>query len=670
MSNSYPEWLQERAFGGSEVAVSPNNCSGEDSRWPNGPSVPGVGIAVEHLFNACLGQVSSPQLIFLVGGAGNGKSFMANKAVRHANAKPAENLSTFAKRSYRYETPSGQMLRVVNDATIPAESDQPKSLAEEISNALEQGEHLLACVNRGVLISEMHDRSSGKGQPLIIGELLDRLLRETAGDSVKSDDWGLVPLAAENSNTLKFEISFGKGHSVSVDAVFMDSLSLLERIPGDEAADREQVSNVRPILDGRRYTPRRAAFEKPLSELSAAVEADMKDGWPGGDIDPVKANVAQFENEKLSDAWCRCTRGAEIIEGSNFSYRDLWGLSALSLIGPSTNRELSQLSGWVSRKSLEYRSAKTNLERCKALLALAQLRAHVTLFGGLPMGLPLSATAWDGVASSNEATMAMRRSDPLLDMDPALSKQVFEILSYLQEGQPVGERLVAIDERLELAWSPLETQLDRAIADLVEPIPKREEKFDRSELLSWYAQYVVRLVGLSMGRPAFSDVLTEWQKAKRRADDGETHPGGILRSLMEVILPRHDAGQSTDTSSFLPILKPRVVSLGVNQQHVAMSVRPQDFQVDIVANGEKLVVKVRLPGADEPAETALDFHLLREALSRPAGQGFTDSLRHVEPRLERLRARILAMQLHGSRGTGEVVFVPGDGRLLTAWGER
>lgn len=666
MANSYPAWLQDRAFGGSEVAVSSNNGTGDPGPWPDGPSVPGAQRAIERLSRACRVQGSSPQMVFLVGGAGNGKSFMASKAVRDADAKPLDKLSTFAKRCYRYYTSGGATLRVVNDATIPAEGGDPKSLAEEIATSLNEGEHFLACVNRGVLIAEIHGRVEAEGQALVIDQLLRRMLTESVGEPVQSGEWSLNPCAAPNANALIFELSSGPGRSIKVEAIFMDSLSLLEVIPDDEAVGDTPTRNVRPILDSRRYKPRLAAFEKPLSMLSAAVEASMADGWPGGDLDPVRANVMQFEKEKLADSWCRCTRGAEIIEGSNFSYRDLWGLSTLSLIGPSTNRDLSQLSDWISQRSREYRSATDGWAQCKALVSLAQLRAHVTLFGGLPLGLPLGATAWHGVESSNDATMAMRRSDPLLDFDPAISKEVFGILSYLQQGRPVGDRLQAIDERLELAWSPFEAALDKTIAELVDPMVRGKEKFDRSELLVWYTQYVVRLVGLSLGRPAFAGVLTEWQKAKERADNGETQPERILRSLMEVILPRYGTSQALEASSLLPILKPRVVSLGASQQHVAIRVRPQDFRVNVIARGEKLAVRVRLPGADEPAETSLDFHLLREALSRHGGLGFTDSLRHVEPRLERLRARILAMQLHGARGAGDVVFVTGDGRLLTA----
>lgn len=609
---------------------------------------------------------SPPQLIFLVGGAGNGKSFMAKKAVREAGAKPRERLSTFARRSYRYETRGGATLRVVNDATIPAETDEPSTLAEEIAAALEEGEHMLACVNRGVLISEIHARKQAEGKSLVIGELLRRMLAETIGDPISSAGWSLDPRTAANDNSLVFELSTETGKRFTVEAIFMDSLSLLEALPEDQEPGKRPLSNVRPILDRRRYTPRLSAFEEPLSSLSEAVEANMQGSWPGGDLDPVRANVMQLKEQKLVDAWCRCTRGAEVIEGSNFSYRDLWGLSTLSLIGPSNNRDLLHLSDWVARRTREHRSARNELERCRALVSLAQLRAHVTLYGGLPMRLPPGAFAWNGLASSNEATTAMRRSDPLLDLDPSLSKQVFEILSYLQEGRPVGDRLMAIDERVKLTWSPLETELDKTIAALVDPMSRTREKFNRSELLSWYTQYVVRLVSLSMGRPAFAEVLTEWQKCKERADKSEKQPERVLRSLMEVILPRHGKGQSLDGSSLLPILKPRVVSLGINQQHVAMRVRPQDFQVDVIARGEKLVASIRLPGSHEPAETSLDFHLLREALSRHDGLGFTDSLRYVEPRLERLRARILAMQLHGTSGAGDVVFVTGDGRLLTA----
>lgn len=663
MATPYPAWIQDRAFGGREVAVSPNSASSEKGPWPDGPSVPGVDSALGRLTEACLVRGAKPRFVFLVGGAGNGKSFMANRTVRAVGARPYEMLSTFAKRSYLYSTPADASLRVVNDATIPADGDDPATLAEEIASSLDSGQHLLACVNRGVLISELQSRHERDGQPVVVVELLRRLLTESSGEAFESGDWKLLPGASVSSSTLDFELVSGAGVSVTVEAVFMDSLSLLEAIPNDGTVEVEAVSSIRPILDNRRYRPRNAAFEKPLSKLCEVFSANMIDGWPAGDLDPVLANVTQLKEDRLADAWARCVRGAEIIDGSNLSYRDLWGLSTLSLVGPSADGDLSRLSSWVIQKRREHQSATSDLERCRALVSLAQFRCHVTLYGGLPMGLPLGAIAWDGVPPANEATAAMRLADPLLDLDPGISRDVFAVLSYLQEGRPVGQRLLELDERIGSAWSPLETELDVTIAKVVDPMARVHERFNRSELLAWYTQYVVRLVALSMGRPAFAEVLTEWQRLKVRADNGEHQPNPILRSLMEVILPRSGSDDVLEASSLMPILKPRVVSLGTSQRHVAMRVKPQDYPIDVISRGEKLIVRLG-SGSDVPAETSLDFHLLREALSRKEGQGFTDSLRHVEPRLERLRARILAMQLHGSRGVGDIVFVVGDGRLL------
>ena len=79
-SPTYPEWLIERAFGGTCVADTPGSDA-KSSRWPAGESPPAAAEACAALLEHCNRETGDGALMltFLVGGAGNGKSYLAKK---------------------------------------------------------------------------------------------------------------------------------------------------------------------------------------------------------------------------------------------------------------------------------------------------------------------------------------------------------------------------------------------------------------------------------------------------------------------------------------------------------------------------------------------------------------------------------------------------------------
>ena len=80
-----------------------------------------------------------------------------------------------------------------------------------------------------------------------------------------------------------------------------------------------------------------------------------------------------------ANSWCSLLRGAEIVSGSHFTYRELWSLFAHSTFGPVTVDGLGDLSDWISeRKALA--SAGHEEEKVKSLVELGELRTHMLLF--------------------------------------------------------------------------------------------------------------------------------------------------------------------------------------------------------------------------------------------------------------------------------------------------
>jgi hypothetical protein len=148
----------------------------------------------------------------------------------------------------------------------------------------------------------------------------------------------------------------------------------------------------------------------------------------------------------------------------------------------------------------------------------------------------------------------------------------------------------------------------------------------------------------------------------RRGLGGGQLQDTIARSLREVVLPSREL--ATGDKTMLPLLRSRVVQVSPDDRHVAVRLDPRDFRVALRVEGAGLVLSIGRHGVEgEAAETALDFHLLREAMTRRDGIGFTGSIREVEPRIERLRASIVAMEIgRETRGEGvaDVVFAGRD----------
>ena len=84
-------------------------------------------------------------MVFLVGGAGNGKSKLAADAVGNVDGTLQGDASEFAQRTYAYELAAGGCLRVINDATIPPADKHVAPLVRDLSDVINSGDHLLAC---------------------------------------------------------------------------------------------------------------------------------------------------------------------------------------------------------------------------------------------------------------------------------------------------------------------------------------------------------------------------------------------------------------------------------------------------------------------------------------------------------------------------------------------
>ena len=675
---SYPRWIEERAPGGGDVAATPGG--GQDSAassWPIGPSAPVAEEASDLLLSACRSGLATRQTILVVvGGAGNGKSWLAKKVVEASGATRVGPPGRFASRAYDFDLSSDAVLRVINDATIPA-GDGSADLGADIADMLKDGCHGLVCVNRGVIVGEArrHLGETKTDEEAVARALVAWLLSGSeilpAGTAVDFGAWQAEsgpPGCGATSHYAFVRLHGPDSAGADVHVVYMDHASLLEPAP-----ERARVRTPEEPLEPSPLTcvpigaavRRDAAFLRPLREVAERFLLDAPADWPGGELDPVKANATALCDEAVADGWCRAMRAAEIYGGMHLTYRDLWALATVSITG---GVPLKVLETWVADRVAELARAGEDPDaRIAPLAALAAARTHVVLFGALPADPPQNAPPWPGIRAPTEALNVVRAVDPLRDFAPPASfavdeASVVDALATIEEGKRPGQSLAdALAGRgapgLAAAWSPLDLTLEDTVAACVDP--SRQDGFsDRRALLAWYGQYLVRLVALSSGWPAFGDVVDSWQAAMRRGLRGGQLQDAIERSLREVVLPSREI--ATGDKTMLPLLRSRVVQVSPDDRHVAVRLDPRDFRVALRVEGAGLVLSIGRHGVEgAAAETALDFHLLREAMARRDGVGFTGSIREVEPRIERLRASIVAMEIgRETRGEGiaDVVF--------------
>lgn len=659
LSSRYAPWILERGFGGMGAAVSPISTAGPN-KWPDGPSAPCSREACAALVQACNGpnEEDEPRcIVLLVGGAGNGKSKLAADTVEQVDGVLQGGPSKFARRKYSFDLANGSRLQVVNDATIPPEDKHPTPLLRDLADAILSRDHLLVCVNRGVLISEASASlpDGSPGELTIAKALASWLLDGSATVSQENQlELEILPAGqggAENYGHARLLLD---GSPMAVfHVVYMDQASLLERWSEEQnmPEDPWQRLNVRgvdaiPLLsDERASTP--TAFERSLTAASRSF-VSVAGEHP---LDPVFSNARSLSMDLPARGWCSVMRGAEIISGTQFTYRELWALFAHSLVGPCTAGGLETLARdietWID---IAQSDVDGSLE---ALVALGNMRTHMLLFDA---GNPSVATSptkfrhpWP--VTTSEALKSLASADPLRQFGPSSGKEYLELADKLarieDNALPVAE-LADEDDAVGQYWSDLDARIEAKISEAVNPENDSSSLKGRNALLSWYGRYMYRLVAFARGWPAHCSVVNRWQHAWIDAREGRA----ILRELEDAILDIIAPLEDRHSEAYFTLMKSRVVGNSRSASVAEIEVQRNHMRVHAEAFGDRLEIAIdpggSRQGPGKTACTALDFHLLREALSRFQGKGFTDSLELIEPRIERLRAslvsRVLASQ--------------------------
>ncbi|WP_273150780.1 hypothetical protein [Methylophaga thiooxydans] len=672
----YPDWILERAFGGTQVADTPGYKI--DSKWPIGMSAPGARECCELLVNCC-NQKSKDEhctMVFLVGGAGNGKSFLANHVTNHILGKRIGQANFFASRSYDYELKNSQFLKVINDATIPSEGTNTNAgeLIDDIRQVIEKKGNLLACVNRGILINDANG-FSGRNQshenelPLAV---IRWLLHGGKSDYIAECSYSFEDISNEQGYYAFCSVRDGKKILANIHVAFMDQVSLFEPNPALADVDSAQTGlpislqqiTLSPILADREdeSIPIQSLLEEFLSSLTSEVQVDEA---ILSRFDPFKANLKSMDSPSAIANLCSIMRGAEVIAGSHFTYRDVWGITINALLGAVPGHDLQRYQKWVKDRSelLEDKSSDVK-DRLLAVIDLCLRRVASNLFSGLGPVSIMPKNSLQPTYPSVQSMASMRNADPLNGLDETVKNTVLDKLSLLDEELGPGKALA--DEFVGFAqlWTELDNELEETILEWLKSDSGEIKFTERNQVLSWYGQYLYRLFSLSKGYPAHPEIVNRWQKAWIEAKNLSEPRHDITDGLTRLVFLPFD---NSNSATYLPLFAPKVVPVnkGAYEDRTTIQVHNQHYDWQLSRDGDSLILKLSNTKLDiaKWAEIILDFSLLKECMAQIKGHGFTESAEDVEPRLERLRAEILSMEIlkaNKLEQPPQIVFVEGE----------
>jgi hypothetical protein len=591
------------------------------------------------LIDACKDTGSGQVFVFLVGGAGNGKSKLANDVIDGLKAGITGDGSGFAQRAYGFDLASGKSLIVINDATIPPGDAGAGSahLVAEVNQAEAGGANLLACVNRGVLIGELASR---EGEGTIGWGIAKALFGAPAGEL------GCAGIGDDQSrgNYRFLRVEREAGGPLAVHVVFMDNASLLEPWPPGRDAGGTALEPLAPARLRQSIVGERLGKSLAESEFSGLLQCFAKrfveDCGEPDELDPVLANALSLSSGLAAEGWCGVLRGAEVASGNHFTYRELWGAACFSLLGPCSPSTLKGLQGAIAEAAASARNAKA-LPGLGAVEVLANQRTHMLLFRGELANAGMAGARVQRVSST--MLEAVSEADPLRGFGGASGTDYMDALSLLamiEEQQAPVASLARKDEAVAAYWTPFDAWVEKSCAALLYPDGSAPDAGERKRVLDFYGRYMFRLIGLARGWPAHLPVIAAWQRAWNHAQDHERLPDEIERALRGLLLP--SSGEGIRAS--FPAFRSRVDVLPRGARAITVDVDAARFRIKAIPLGSAIELEVH-DYETQPSRVVgglLDFHLVRECLARRDGAGFTDSLLAVEPRAERIRSGLLA----------------------------
>jgi hypothetical protein len=628
--------ILDRATGGSDVASRPSD---DDELLPVVHRAPGVDESINWL----LEDGDRAKMLFLVGGPGAGKSHAASFAVRGLEPQSLES-SELAERVYLYST-GKRNLRLINDATISSDEFPVNPLANEIERALSNGELLIVCVNRGVLVEEL---AALGVNGVRAEEPVRAILRWIASandyaESLLSDDEqeGGVIVTSHNAGYLVTgSANLNDQTLADLVTVNLDACSLLEVSPSVSLVE-DPATAVKALVPEpyklARFRDRKklANCDMPAGELLLeSISALGSSASYQAPRNPFAANIASLRSAHIQSGLLNVLRSAEVMTGSNFTFRDMWGVISRVLVG-----DASQQLGWrdsVSTIDDLWDRTAGPIDTFVSMQKLASYRFSQALFG---VGNDF---AEDIRSAGDPITRRMSKVDPSRDSIPGILDWDIPASGWttplsdafagpVVSGSPLetlGDSLSAEDPFHEVVQE-FDVELDRAYVDALED--SRVSERQRAGFIAWYGRYLMRLYALSNGVSAFRSEIDEWTLAWTLAP---SLPSSLEACLGTLIRP----ARNKTSQPAIPALASRVEP--IVGEHVAPRIARTSGTFNLVTRreGDSLLLSIEEAGRQSPW-IPLDFSLVRHAMSCTGGSiGLTEVADVTSPRLERFRS--------------------------------
>jgi hypothetical protein len=370
------------------------------------------------------------------------------------------------------------------------------------------------------------------------------------------------------------------------------------------------------------------------------------------------ANVKGLRNETVRQNFLQVLRAAEISSGHLFTYRDLWTVYSIAIIG-RRRREFSRQHpcDWV-RTTVD---RLEDPEACSAAIrALSEQRYANALFVGNP------GAADTDLSGRVPFDAALRSIDPATDAGPQRFAAVHEAL----QASAYGERpLQLLAEQVPL-FGQVVSNLERLVeSEAINPaLGNTESEASHARQMARYGRMLTRLYALTLGEPANLEVIQHWVTLRLSvgSSSSEMPPSSPIRTGLTMLLLPPSGVVGGSEYCLLPFFEPRTNPVRAGLEKIKWCCRVPLTDANAVtwrvrSRGDSIIVELSRRGA-VVAEFPLDFALCREALACTMvvrGQakptyGFTESASATSPRMERARASLIAQNKDGQQNLAAV----------------
>jgi hypothetical protein len=572
---------------------------------------------------------------------------------------PGEGQTT-AGRYYPAVDANGQRLRIINDATIRPPDTRPATvghLCKDLRDAAGDGSHLLANVNRGVLIEEFADaKLAGDEEPYAAA------IAWLVSPRAKRIDTYIKESIAEGSfySTALFCLGNEEKTLARLHVVSLDALSLLEKTPTANGASITGLGTSNAKCGEYRVMELNSEerWNTPAGQLLAQLvapanfEGQACGGCPAAGLCPVLANVQSLREETGGKGLLSLFRAAEIVTGRLFTYRDLWSLIATVVVGPPRTEQAGEpVCRWIQTEVTKATS-NDDQERRRAIVGLQLHRSHQSLFPNrLPSPLFCGLQTWRITPAASVPALAnLVLTDPARDVSESWAASVSRAMEEWAFRESPLRKLKAANKNIRQYSCQLDEEFEQVLLAWIAGEKVKDNQ--RRDHLRWLGTSYYRMLALTESRPGQADLIEQWIMVRTHVDQGQAHilDGDLHEGLAELLFPRFRQ-KNFETACLLPLFTSRVDPVrGPQERPILCAAVPRAghnaVRLEYEVTGDTLWVRLMAGatwGGGELARLPLDYYTCREAIVSAKGRGFTEAGATTVPRVERLRASLVSL---------------------------